>query len=372
MSHPISDAGHARIRDAEVVYEVRSRFQTPELRARYLAWLKNGHVRAVVHAGALEGEVRETGELVISRYRFASRGAFAAYEAGPAVALRAEGRALFPDGVIMERSVDTVAEREVRAPLEVVPVACLRDNYAYLIIDRDRAEAVVVDPSESAPIERALSEEGVSLVGIWCTHHHFDHVGGNTELVAAHPSLAVLGSAHDAKAEQIPGLTRGLSDGDEVLFGARSFRVLSIPGHTLGAIAYVGEGMAFTGDTLFSGGCGRVFEGTMSMMRGSMERLLNLPSATRIYSGHEYTVRNLEFAELVEPHEPAVKARLEAVRKLREAGQSSVPSTLAEELRTNPFLRWASPAVQAFAASQGSATTDDEVFARLREAKNAF
>lgn len=356
----------------EIVYEVRSRFATSELRARYLAWLMDGHVRAVVNAGALEGEVRLSGEVVVSRYRFASRAAFSAYESGPAVALRAEGRALFPDGVTMERSVDAVVLREPRALLEVVVVPCLRDNYAYLLIDRARGEAIVVDPSEAAPVEAALRREGVTLVGIWCTHHHLDHVGGNAELLAHRPDLTVLGSVHDANEKQIPGLTRALSDGDEVLFGAHAFSVIAIPGHTLGAIAYVGAGMAFTGDTLFSGGCGRVFEGTMPMMRQSMARLSALPPATRIYSGHEYTVKNLEFAKVVEPHEPAIDARLSAARALREAGRETVPSTLDEELRTNPFLRWSSPAVRAFAAQHGAATNEDEVFARVREAKNAF
>jgi hydroxyacylglutathione hydrolase len=356
----------------EIVYEVRTRFASPELRERYLRWLHDGHLDAVIDAGALEGEARASDEGVISRYRFASRAAFEAYQQGPAVALRAESKALFSEGVTMERSIEEVQLRRLRAPLEVVPVPCLSDNYAYLLIDRDTATAIVVDPSEAGPVERALIEEGVALVGIWCTHHHFDHVGGNVDLSAAHPGIAVLGSAHDAQAQQIPGLTRAFGDGEEVLFGARSFSVMSIPGHTLGAVAYVGEGLAFTGDTLFSGGCGRVFEGTMSMMRGSMQKLMGLPPSTRIYSGHEYTVKNLEFAKAVEPGAEAIEARLSASRAQREHGEPTVGAPLADELATNPFLRWDSPSVIAYAQKRGDAGDPDEVFARIREAKNSF
>lgn len=356
-----------------IVYEVRSRFATPELRERYLRWLDDeGHVRAVVAAGALDGEVRESGDVVISRYRFASQAAFAAYEAGPAVALRAEGKALFPEGVTMERSMEHQRLSEARAPLRIVPVPCLSDNYAYLVIDGDAGIAVVVDPSEAGPVEAALKEHDVDLTAIWNTHHHFDHVGGNEALAAARPGLAVIASAHDLAAKNVPAQTRGLADGDEVLFGARSFRAMAIPGHTMGALAFVGDGMAFTGDTLFSGGCGRVFEGTMPMMRGSMQKLMGLPPSTRIYSGHEYTVKNLEFARAVEPNDRAVTERLERAKALRDQNEPTVGSTLAEELATNPFLRWQSPEVVAFAASRGDASTPDEVFARVREAKNAF
>jgi len=356
----------------EIVYEVRARFTSPELRERYLRWLREGHLDAVVAGGALEGEARASDEMVISRYRFSSRAAFEAYEQGPAVALRAAGKALFTEGVTMERSVEEVQVRRLRAPLQIVPVPCLSDNYAYLLIDRDAGTAIVVDPSEAGPVEKALSEEGVTLEAAWCTHHHFDHVGGNLELAAAHAGLAILGSAHDAQAQQIPGLTRSLADGEAIHFGARTFQVMNIPGHTLGAIAYVGDGLAFTGDTLFSGGCGRVFEGTMSMMRGSMEKLMGLPPSTRIYSGHEYTVKNLEFAQAVEPNAKVIEARLKASRQQREHGEPTVGGLLADELATNPFLRWESPEVIAFAAERGEAGHPDEVFARIREAKNSF
>jgi hydroxyacylglutathione hydrolase len=358
---------------SELVYEVRSRFDSPALRERYLRWLREGHVQAVVEGGALDGEVRIAPDgAVVSRYRFASPAAFAAYESGPAVALRAEGRQLFSEGVVMERAVTERVMALSRAPLEVVPVACLRDNYAYLLVDRDARQAVVVDPSEAAPVETALEELGLALTQIWCTHHHFDHVGGNEALARVRPGLTVLGSRHDAEADHIPGQTRGLVDGDEVLFGARAFRAMAIPGHTLGALAFVGDGIAFTGDTLFSGGCGRVFEGTMSMMHGSLRRLRALPAGTRIFSGHEYTVRNLEFAAEVEPENAAVRARLETVRRLRADDMPSVGAPLADELATNPFLRAGEPSVRAYAARRGDARGEDEVFARVREAKDAF
>lgn len=256
--------------------------------------------------------------------------------------------------------------------LEVLAVPMLRDNYGYLLVDRAGRTAVVIDPSEPEPVLRVLEAEGLALTGIWCTHHHWDHVGGIAGLLAKAPAIDVLGSAHDARAGSIEGQTRGLGDGERVEHGGVSFEVIAIPGHTLGAIAYAGGGMVFTGDTLFLGGCGRVFEGTMPMMRASLARLAALPGETRVYCGHEYTVRNLEFAQHVEPGEGAIERRLAAVSAARAEGRASVPGTIAEELATNPFLRWSSSAVRAFAASRGAAGSDDEVFARVREAKDSF
>ena len=148
--------------------------------------------------------------------------------------------------------------------------------------------------------------------------------------------------------------------------------MLAIPGHTLGAIAYVGGGAAFTGDTLFVVGCGWVFEGTMSMMRVSFEWLRALLRETRIWCGHEYTQKNLEFALVVEPQEVAIRARLDAVVAMRAEGRPTVPSTIAEEVATNPFLRWDCSAVRAYAASRGPAEDDDEVFAQIRAAKDSY
>lgn len=255
---------------------------------------------------------------------------------------------------------------------EVLPIPALRDNYAYLVADRAAGAAIVVDPSEAAPVLDALDRERLRLAGIWCTHHHWDHVGGIPELLRVVPGIPVLGSAHDRRNRRIEGQTQGLEDGQVLTFGGNRYEVLAIPGHTLGAIAYVGGGVAFTGDTLFLAGCGRVFEGTMPMMRASLARLRALDPATRIYCGHEYTEKNLAFAAAVEPYERAIATRLEHVRALRAQGRPSVPGTLAEERRTNPFLRWDVQAVRAYARGRGPAETDDEVFARIREAKDAL
>lgn len=256
--------------------------------------------------------------------------------------------------------------------VEVIPVPLLQDNYAYFIADRASATAVVVDPSEADPVLAALARERLVPVAIWCTHHHWDHVGGVPGLVKAHPELAVVGSAYDHEHRRIEHQTRGVREGDTLEHGGVTFEVISIPGHTLGAIAFVGGGAAFTGDTLFTGGCGRVFEGTMAMMRSSLARLSALPPETRVWCGHEYTTRNLEFAAMIEPQETAIRSRLETVRALRDEGRPSVPGTIAEELTTNPFLRWDAPAVRSYAQSRGPAASDDEIFARIREAKDTF
>src|SRR4051812_34855261 len=192
--------------------------------------------------------------------------------------------------------------------MRVVAVPCLKDNYAYLVIDG--ANAAVVDPGEAAPVEAALAREGVKLVAVWATHHHADHVGGVPDLVAKHPNLEVIGHASDHAKARIPGQTRGVEDGDEVAMGSVHARVIHNPGHTLGAITFVtDDGSAFTGDTLFGAGCGRVFEGTPQMMHDSLQRLAALPPDTKVYFGHEYTASNLKFAAAVEPDNAAQKAR---------------------------------------------------------------
>jgi hydroxyacylglutathione hydrolase len=258
--------------------------------------------------------------------------------------------------------------------LDVEPIALLRDNYAYLVTDRASRQAVVVDPSEGAKVVDAVRERGVKLVAVWCTHHHPDHTGGVEEIVSALGPLEVIGSRYDREHGRIPRQTQVVGEGDVLGLGTARFEVLEIPGHTLGAIAFVSRApaIAFTGDTLFSGGCGRVFEGTMAMMRASLAKLAALPDDTRVYSGHEYTVKNLEFALVVEPQSDAVRSRLAEARDRRDVDAPTVGGTIALEKGTNPFLRWAEPAVRAFAASRGEASTDDEVFARVREAKNAF
>jgi hydroxyacylglutathione hydrolase len=247
--------------------------------------------------------------------------------------------------------------------MRVVSVPCLKDNFAYLVIDGDRA--AVVDPSEAAPVEAALAREGVTLEAIWLTHHHWDHVGGVKELVAARPGLAVVAGERDA--EKIEGVTQRLADGEETTLGGLRARVIHNPGHTLGAISYVVGDAVFTGDTLFGGGCGRLFEGDAPMMHESLTRLAALPPETRVYFGHEYTAANLKFAAAVEPDNEAVKRRAAAL------GTPTTPSTIAEERATNPFLRSAEPAVIAAARARGAAEGDPAaVFGAIRAWKNEF
>lgn len=258
--------------------------------------------------------------------------------------------------------------------MNIVPLPLLRDNYGYALVDSSSQQAVVIDPSEGEPVRAWLASQGLRLRAIWCTHHHHDHVGGVLDLLAAHPDADVIGSRYDVERRRIPGATRAVDEGDELCFATSRFRVLAVPGHTLGALAFYGAGALFTGDTLFLGGCGRLFEGDASIMRASLQRLRELPAATRVYCGHEYTQRNLEFAALVEAHSTALRERLAAVRQRRAGGESTMPGSIGEEMATNPFLRWDAAAVQAFAAARlaREPQSDDEVFAQLRHAKDAW
>lgn len=247
--------------------------------------------------------------------------------------------------------------------MQVVAVPCLKDNYAYLVIEGGRA--AVVDPSEAAPIEAALLREGVTLGAIWATHHHHDHVGGIAALVAAHPGIDVIASAVDAP--KVPNVTQTVNDGDIVAFGDLRARIIHNPAHTLGGITFVVEGCAFTGDTLFGAGCGRLFEGDAAMMHTSLSRLAALPPETRIYFGHEYTASNLRFAAAVEPDNAAV------ARRASELTVPSTPSTMAVEHATNPFLRSTEPAVIAAARAHGANDdTPTSVFAAIRGWKDSF
>jgi hydroxyacylglutathione hydrolase len=258
-----------------------------------------------------------------------------------------------------------------QAIMEIHAVPCLSDNYAYIIASG--GSAVVVDPSEAAPVQAALDKRSLALVGIWATHHHHDHVGGIAELVEHHAGLEVVGSAYDAEHGRIPGLTRSVADGEALWFGSHRARVIDVPGHTLGAVAFVIEGAVFSGDTLFGAGCGRLFEGTPAVMVSSLEKLRGLPGETQLYCGHEYTVKNLGFAAQIEPGNPAVAERGKRVAALRQAGKPSVPSTIEEERATNPLLRWDAPAVVQKARELGAASGDGvEVFAALRRARDGF
>ena len=247
--------------------------------------------------------------------------------------------------------------------MRVVSVPCLKDNFAYLVIDHD-GRCAVVDPGEAAPVEAALAREHAQLAAIWATHHHPDHVGGVPALVARRTGVEVVVGVKDAP--RTPGVTRALEDGDEIALGTLRARCLHNPGHTLGAISYVVAGCVFTGDTLFGGGCGRVFEGDPAMMHASLMRLAALPPETRVYFGHEYTASNLRFAAAVEPDNAAVAHRAGAL------ATPSTPSTIADERATNPFLRSTEPGVIAAARSRGAAGDPVGVFAAIRGWKDHY
>ena len=215
--------------------------------------------------------------------------------------------------------------------MSITPIPCLSDNYAYLVTCEKTGKRAIVDPSEAAPVLAATTK----LDAIWNTHHHWDHVGGNEELALKLGVHEVCGHASDRG--RIAAQSRFLEEGDRFELGALAVRILHIPGHTTGAIAYVVEGdgapAVFTGDTLFVAGCGRLFEGTPEMMFASLAKLAALPDETRVYCGHEYTAANLRFAAHVEPANADVAAAAKNVKV------PSVPSTIAIEKRINPFVR---------------------------------
>ena len=255
--------------------------------------------------------------------------------------------------------------------MRIVPVPCLSDNYAYLVITRN-GDAAVVDASEAGPVRDALRREGARLAAIWSTHHHHDHVGGNAEL-AGEASIEVV--AHASDRGRVPAQTRGVDTGDTVRVGEVEAKCIHIPGHTLGAVAYFieadGERVVFTGDTLFCAGCGRIFEGTPAQMHASLERLAALPGDTRVYCGHEYTTSNLRFAAHVEPGNAAVASAQERAAALRARAEPAIGTTLDQERAENPFLRAGSAEIR---ATLGIPRDADDVtaFAAIRAAKDSF
>lgn len=258
--------------------------------------------------------------------------------------------------------------------ITVTPLPAFQDNYLWLL-HRDGV-AAVVDPGDGAVVQAALEQRGLTLSAILVTHHHPDHVGGLPLLARRWQGVPILGPR--AEEHKIPGLTRLLDDGDRVVLPqlGLELEVLAVPGHTLGHIAYheTRQGLLFCGDTLFAGGCGRLFEGTPRQMYYSLQRLAALDGATRVYCAHEYTLSNLDFARAAEPGSAALAAEIERVRALRARHQPSVPSTLERERGINPFLRAGLPALAESASAHAGKPLPDavEVFAELRRWKDGY
>lgn len=258
--------------------------------------------------------------------------------------------------------------------MNLEPLPAFDDNYIWML--HDGAQALVVDPGDAAPVLRTLQAYDLQLSAILVTHHHGDHTGGIATL-KAHTGATVYGTG----LEGIAGLDQALQGGETLTILGLPVHVLATPGHTRGHVSYwlpgdAGGGWApllFCGDTLFSGGCGRIFEGTPAQMYQSLCALAALPDATRVCCAHEYTVSNLRFAAAVEPNNPAIAAHRHHCEARRAAGQPTLPSTLAQEKTFNPYLRCQHPAVRAAAQAHAhQAQTDTDVFAALRGWKNQF
>lgn len=256
--------------------------------------------------------------------------------------------------------------------LKIISVPAFTDNYLWLLHKEGSNQAFVVDPGDAAPIELALKNNGLTLAGIMVTHHHGDHTGGITALTKDR-SIPVYGP----KSPNIPNITHPLTEGDEISINDEIvFTVIEVPGHTLDHIAYysASESVLFCGDTLFAGGCGRMFEGNPQQMQSSLAKLAGLPSETAVYCAHEYTLANLKFAQAVEPGNQVLLSRYQQAEKTRAEGKATVPSTITQELQTNPFLRVNETSVIDAANNQEPRNANEpwQVFAVLRRWKDNF
>ena len=244
-------------------------------------------------------------------------------------------------------------------------ISALSDNYIYLLVFGNMA--IVVDPSEAQPVIDALKQNNLQLQAILITHHHWDHTAGIDALLDA-TNCPVIGPED----QRIPRLTRMAEEGETITFGPLNFQVLKTPGHTTSHVVYYEpeKGWLFTGDTLFGAGCGRLFEGTPEQMYASLNKIAKLPNDTKIFCGHEYTVRNLEFTTSIEPTNRAVAERLAQAKRERAQNIPTIPTTLALEKKTNPFLRVGDPSLKAALKMENG--SDLDVFTKVRELRNHF
>lgn len=258
--------------------------------------------------------------------------------------------------------------------LEITAIAALQDNYIWAIIHKNSQQILIVDPGESFPVLQFLQQHSYQLTGILLTHHHGDHTRGVPEILKQFPDTPVWGSIDSA----LSFINHPIHSPSEITVNNLfpRYTILKIPGHTLDHIAYLDKenSLLFCGDTLFAGGCGRAFEGTLAQLYDALQQIAKLPDHTQIYCAHEYTLKNLEFAHQVEPHNQAIIARQIQVKELRREGHPSLPSTLKEEKATNPFLRCNSAEIVSMAENYvGKALVSPlEVFIALREWKNTF
>lgn len=257
--------------------------------------------------------------------------------------------------------------------LDIIPLPALKKNgnYIWLLTHSANRRTVIVDPGEAGPLLSLIAGQNLTPAAILITHYHWDHVNGIAAVTDKYPV-----PVYAPKSESVAGGTHPVGGGDTVSLPELdlTFEILDVPGHTSGSIAYYAAGRVFTGDTLFTAGCGRLFEGTAAELYGSLMRLNALPADTLIYCGHEYTVNNLKFALRIEPDNTAIRARLGEAEARRQAGQATVPATLAVERRTNPFLRCETPAVIRAAEQYAGSTlaNAEAVFAVLRCWKDTF
>ena len=253
--------------------------------------------------------------------------------------------------------------------MQITSVPCLSDNYAYIIIDNNSKTVGVVDPSEALPIISFLNKKNLKLNYILNTHHHFDHIGGNIELKRKYNAKVV---GFEGDKHRIPGIDITLKNNEEWIFGSSKVKILHIPGHTLGHICFFfeAEKIAFTGDTLFSLGCGRIFEGSHKQMLTSLNKIKKFPINTKIYCGHEYTYKNAEFCIKYDNNNVSLKKRFEIIKKLRMKNLPTVPSTLEDELSSNIFLRCDQNDLKVKLNMENQ--EDFKVFKKIRDLKDSF